>query len=176
MRALGAHNIYSLTKKEYNMSIVKVNRRINPFGATTLNGLPTLFPYEIFEEMDKFLSGMDLFNPTTRNLSITKGFPKGDLYLEGSNLVIELALAGYSKDKLSVTIDEDCLVVAAEKLGSDAAAHKFLARRAFRKVFPQFGSNWALDQAEVTYNDGLLRVVVPPVEPVKKEVKTLDIK
>lgn len=161
--------------EEYIMSIIKVNR-LNPF--TTLSHFPTLFPGEVFEELDRFLSGMDFFDQNTQNLSISKGFPKGDLFMEGGNLIIELALAGYNKDQLSVIVEENCLIVSAEKAEavSPAAKSRSLARRAFRKVFPQLGSKWDVSRSDVTYSDGLLRIVVPPTEPVKKEVKSIDIK
>lgn len=157
------------------MNLVKVNR-VNPF--TTLSHFPSLFPSEVFEELDRFLSGMDHFDQNTHNLRISKGFPKGDLFREGQNLVIELALAGYSKDQLSVTVEDNCLIVAANKVDQEAPSNnsRSLARRAFSKTFPQLGSKWDVTKSDVTYCDGLLRIVVPPVEPVKKEIKSIDIK
>lgn len=157
------------------------NYPVSPFR--TLTNFPTLFPSEIFDDLERFLGDLDLFDPSTSNLRISKGFPKGDLFLEDGNLVIELALAGYSKDQLSVRVENSgSIVVSAEKKSEGdgdetGRGGRSLARRAFQRVFPQLGKEWDVASSDVTYRDGLLRIVVPPIEPVKEEtLQELEIK
>ena len=140
------------------------------------NTFPTLLPDDMFESFEQFFKGLDSYNPTTNTLSLRK-FPKGDVFFnEKGDRVIELALAGYSKEQLSVTIEDGKLIIAAEKCEGDKdCGERTLARRAFRQVFSNFGQGFDLGNADVVYKDGLLRVVVPRIEK-EDTAKTLLIK
>lgn len=155
------------------MNLIVRRRPLNPFR---VNSFPTLFPSNIFDEFEKLLSGLDNFDSEHGNLSIRKGFPKGDVYMDEGNIIIELALAGYSKEQLSVRVEQNSLVVEASKLEDSENNGRSLARRAFSKVFPNFTNEWNLEAATVSYQDGLLRIVVPPVEETPPEVTELEIK
>ena len=174
-------------KEELNMTTnLTINR---PNGIIRRNrGFPTAFPTDIFKDfedffgLDRFFGDLADFDPTGKNLRLTRGFPKGDVFLEDGKLILELGLAGYSKDQLEVLVEEGKLTVAAEKKdeggeGSEGGG-RALRRRSFRKVF-NILPEWNLEEANVSYQDGLLRVEVPAVEPEpepEKEVKKLEIK
>lgn len=161
---------------------------MRPFS---LNTVPTLFPNDLFEDFfGKFLGELDTYNPTNSTLSLRR-FPKGDIYTDNDgNRVIELALAGYSKDQLSVTVEDDKLIVAATKCEGECECKeeskeecscccgtqsRTLARRAFKQIFSNIGKQYNLEGTDVSYRDGLLKIVVPKAE--KQEiVKTLEIK
>ncbi|KKM62753.1 hypothetical protein LCGC14_1518500 [marine sediment metagenome] len=149
---------------------------------------PTLLPIEHFESLfDNFFGGLDanVYNPNTCTLSLRK-FPKGDLYIDkDSNRVIELALAGYSKEQLSVTVEDGTLTIAATKCedececGEDEECKcchpRTLARRAFKQVFSSLGEDFSLEKSEVSYKNGLLKIIVPRAE--RQEItKQLEIK
>lgn len=158
---------------------------------------PTLLPIEQFENFfDDFLKGLDanVYNPNTHTLSLRK-FPKGDLYIDNDgNRVIELALAGYSKDQLSVTVEDGTLAIAATKCENECKC-KYkcecacreneeckccyqpgtLARRAFKQVFSSLGKDFSLEKSKVTYKDGLLKIIVPRAER-QEVIKQLEIK
>lgn len=157
------------------MNKLVVRRRpLNPFR---VNSFPTLFPSNFFDEFDRLLAGLGDFDSEHGNLSLRKGFPKGDVYTEDGNVIIELALAGYNKEQLSVRIEDNSLVVSAEKVDEpDNNNGRSLARRAFSKVFPNFTNEWNLESADVSYRDGLLRIVVPPHEEPSAAVTELEIK
>ena len=136
---------------------------------------PTLLPEDIFQDFRGFFDALDVYNPTTQTLSIRKGFPKGDIFLDkDGNRVIELALAGYSKEQLSVTVEDGKLTVAAKKCEGDEES-RTLARRAFTQTFSNLGKDFNLEKAEVSYKDGLLRIIVPKEQEVA-EIKELEIK
>lgn len=138
--------------------------------------LPSLFPEDVFDELERAMSAFDWFNPEFGSLSF-KGFPKGDAFVnKEGKYVIELLLAGYSKDDLSVEIDGDLLKVSATKAeGEESDSPRTLARRAFSKSY-LLNSNWDLQNADVSHKDGVLRIVVPPVATVPVAVKKLEIK
>jgi HSP20 family molecular chaperone IbpA len=154
------------------IKISNKNNSLSPFR--TLTNFPTIFPSDIFEEMDKFFTGLNVFDRDTLNLKIS-GFPKGDLFVEDGKLIIELALAGYSKEQLSVLADDTgSLVVSADKTESNGG--RSLARRSFTRTFPQLGRGWDVAVSDVTYCNGLLRIVVPPVAHKEEVMKKLEIK
>lgn len=153
-----------------------MTKLMRPFG---FGPFPTLFPRDVFDEMfEKLSGGLDTYNPTTGNLSL-RNFPKGDVYTDkNGNRVIELALAGYNKDQLSVTIEDDSLVISATKCDGDCedeGQSRTLARRAFKQVFSNVTKEFDLNKTEVVYKDGLLKVVVPKSQ--KEElIKVINIK
>lgn len=158
------------------------NLTLRPFRNSKL--LPTAFPTDLFEDFDKFFDmnrffeGLDFFDSTSNNLSL-KGFPRGDIFVQDNQLVLELALAGYSKDQLSIKVspEKHQIVISAEKKddGDNGKNGRSLARRSFRKtveVLPE----WNLEEAQVSYENGLLRMTVPPVEvKPEPEPKYIDV-
>lgn len=147
------------------------NKLMKPFV------FPGLLPNNVFESFEQFFNGLDDYNPNTKVLSL-RGFPKGDVFYDDKgNRVIELALAGYTKEQLSVVVEDGILTVSAEKCDKENCnEQRTLARRAFKQVFSNFGEDFSLEETEVTYKDGLLRIVVPKAEKPQVEQKTLTIK
>lgn len=169
---------FNLLKKE-ELKMTKLMLR--PFRSSRL--LPTAFPTDVFEDfdrffnLDRFFEGLDLFDSASNNLSL-RGFPRGDIFVEDKHLNLEFALAGYSKDQLSIQVspENNQILISAEKKDDEEKGNgRSLARRSFKKtveVLPQ----WDLQKAEVSFEDGLLRVVVPPVEEAPEpEPKYIDL-
>lgn len=137
---------------------------------------PTLIPQNVFQDLNRTLAEALEIDVNRPNVSLTKGFPKGGVSLDkDGNAVIQLALAGYSKDSLSISVEDNRLVISAEKQEGDEDGALF-ARRAFTKEFPNFTHEWDLKAAEATYKDGLLRVVVPRVAQEADVVTNIEIK
>lgn len=140
--------------------------------------LPTLLPDDFFDQFENFFNGLDIYDPHTRTLSITKGFPKGDIFLDkDENRVIELSLAGYKKEQLSVVVGDDSLTVSASKCDDSEDERAYTrARRAFTQKFTNLnGKLYNLEQTKVSYKDGLLRIVVPKKEIEEVKPKELEI-
>ena len=139
------------------------------------NTIPTLFTSDLFREMDRFFNDLDFFNIAERRQNLS-GHPKGDIVVnKEGNLVVELALAGYSKDQLVVNVEDNKLIVSASKSSEDNEKSS-LARRAFKKVFTDFAHTWDINSADVSYKDGLLKIIVPPVGPKTLASKNLEIR
>lgn len=110
----------------------------------------------------------------------TRGFPVSDVFHDDDgNAIIEMALAGYSKDSLSVeakgkeiTISSSDQEPERESLSQvPPASHRRVARRKFKKTFHVVDDMVDLTKATASYEDGLLRVSVP----LKDEAKTTSI-
>lgn len=143
-----------------------------------LSTFPTLLPDDIFSSFDEFFRGLDNYNPKTQSLSL-RGFPKGDVFYDkDGNRVIELALAGYSREQLSVLVEDGKMTISAEKCEEENCSEeqRTLARRAFKQVFSNFGDGFDLEKSDVSYKDGLLRIVVPKVDKPEESAIQLTIK
>lgn len=153
-----------------NKLILRRNNNFFPFDF-----MPTLMPEDLWQDFHKSIS--DMFDLNHRNLRLDKGFPKGDVFLDGDNVVIELGLAGYKKEQLSVRVEENALIVSASKHDdSDGDKGRQMRRSAFTKVFSNFTNDKDLNKSEITYEDGLLRIIVPPAEKKESKSKELLIK
>lgn len=138
-----------------------------------------LLPQDIFEDFtNSFFDGLEVYNPKTRHFSL-RSFPRGDVFIDkDGNRVIELALAGYSKEQLSIVVKDNQLTVSAEKCerddDEDSGVQRTLARRAFKQTFSNLGESYDLSKSDVSFVDGLLKIVVPKSE--ESEEARLEIK
>ena len=124
---------------------------------------------DIFDSMLDFPS---LMNRTT------SGYPVADIYRdESGGTVMEFALAGFSREDLSVNIQPDkrSITVSAQTSGEDGTSgSRRIARRSFQKTYVNYDNNLDLNLATAEFENGLLRLVVPRREEAKP--LTIDIK
>ena len=90
--------------------------------------------------------------------------------------VLELATAGFSKDEITIKIEDDIVTISGEKEKSEEDAkyiHKGIATRKFSKSVTLW-EYWEVDSAD--YNDGILYVVLKREIPEDKKPRTVKIK
>lgn len=101
-------------------------------------------------------------------------YPPYNLYSKDNITIIELAVAGFSIDELTVTLNLGTLTISGEKNESDEKEPvyewKGIATR-------KFVTNWKLKkevEADVSLENGILTVALAPVEktPGSLEIKT----
>lgn len=142
-------------------------RRNNMKHLTLYRPFESIFPADIF---DDFWERFD-----TRK--VNQGFPKYDQYVDGGRQIIEVALAGYAKEQLSVEVDGNTLTIAANKIEDNGKnENRVIARRSFSKRFTDPTKAWDLNAADISFVDGLLKVVIPPTKPIEAAKKVLQIK
>jgi HSP20 family protein len=106
----------------------------------------------------------------------TQGYPVVDIYRdEAGSTIMEFALAGFSKEELSVDIlpEKRCITVAANS-NSQASDGRRIARRSFQKTFVNYDNNLNLGSASAKFENGLLTITVPQ-RPEAKPI-SIDIK
>ena len=88
---------------------------------------------------------------------------------------LSLAIAGFSKDEVSVSVDNGSLIVKGEKTeeSSKEVLYKGIATRKFTRTFA-LGEYMEVDRAEMA--DGILSVFVERNIPEEKKPKTIKIK
>jgi len=123
----------------------------------------------------------DLFHsffnePETLVRRSTEGYPLTDIYkdIDGKQ-VIELALAGFKRDDLSIQIKENQITVSAQKQDdAEGKSNRRIARRSFKKTFVDYSNKLDLTKSNASFEDGLLKISVPPLieaSPVAIEIK-----
>ena len=123
----------------------------------------------------------DLFHsffnePETLVRRSTEGYPLTDIYkdIDGKQ-VIELALAGFKREDLSIQIKENQITVSAQKQDdAEGKSNRRIARRSFKKTFVDYSNKLDLTKSNASFEDGLLKISVPPLieaSPVAIEIK-----
>ena len=108
-------------------------------------------------------------------------FPFYNIVKQGKNKYdIELALAGYSKDDIDVSLEEGVLSIKSkkeektdEKDEDGEIIHKGIAKRYFSKSFT-IADDVEVKGAEL--KDGLLKVALERIVPEHKQPKTIEVK
>jgi HSP20 family molecular chaperone IbpA len=88
---------------------------------------------------------------------------------EDGRLVISVAVAGFSRDDLDVSVEGRQLVVRGEQAGKEESArafiHRGIAARRFQRSFV-LADGWTVDGAEL--RDGLLHIRLSRLEPEQR--------
>ena len=108
----------------------------------------------------------------------TQGYPVADIYREDNgDTVMEFALAGFSKDDLAIEIkpENKSITVSANHSTEDSRINsRRIARRSFTKTYVNYDNNLDLNATRAEFENGLLRLVVPPrpeAKPLRVEIK-----
>lgn len=113
----------------------------------------------------------------------SSSFPPCNVFYEESDagVDIELALAGYKKDELSVSVDTDSVTISAkpikaedEKKGS-YFKHR-IKKEEFTKSYDLPVGKYDTDTTEVSYEDGILAIHINAKKEVEPQRKTITIK
>ena len=92
-----------------------------------------------------------------------------DAWREGDRFVIELDLPGVSRESIDLDVERNVLTVRAERVARNGDWEALASERP-RGVFSRqliLGDNLDLDQIDATYDDGVLRLIVPVAEKAK---------
>jgi len=103
----------------------------------------------------------------------TEGYPVTDIYRDDDgNSVIECALAGFTKDQLTVEVKDGSLTIVADG-GTEEDGERRIARRAFTRTYVDHSGKLDLTQAAANFENGLLRVTVPPTPEAQPTTITI---
>ena len=108
--------------------------------------------------------------------AIRQSYPPYDLVkIDEDTYKLSLALAGFSKNEIEVSVDNGSLIVKGEKAEetSNEVLHKGIAARKFTRTFA-LGEYMEVNRAEMA--DGILNVFVERNIPEEKKPKTIKIK
>ena len=120
-----------------------------------------------------------MFDDHNFNEMVNINYPPYNIVKTGKNTYdIELALAGFSKKDIDITMEDGMLniksvVEATKDKDEDGVIHKGIAKRYFSKSFT-IAEDVEVKGAEL--KDGLLKVSLERIVPESKKPRTIDIK
>ena len=116
-------------------------------------------------------------NPEPYVKQTTNGYPLTDIYKEeDGSQVIEMALAGFSKEDILVNTEANKITISADgsKIkGQLAENRRRIAKRAFKKSFVDYHNTLDFGNSNATFENGLLRIQIPLREEVKPRQITI---
>ena len=131
------------------------------------------WPRSSFVGFDRIWNELD--TALTNSVDQTNVFPRHNVVkVSDDSYLIELALAGYDHDDLSVELEEGVLVISGEKEDSEVEyLHKGISTKKFRRTFRL---NENVEVKDATFTNGLLIVELAHIVPEEKQPVQIEIK
>jgi molecular chaperone IbpA len=144
------------------------------------NKMVSSFAWDLFK--DPFFIGFNREMERLSNVQLASrqvSYPPYDLVkVDDDNFKLSLAVAGFSKDNISVTVDNSTLIIKGDSsLESEEekseVLHKGIATRKFTRTFA-LGEYMEITGAEM--KDGMLHIDIERIVPEEKKPKEITIK
>ena len=115
------------------------------------------------------------FERFSRLPEINSGFPHYNIKKAGEDkYILEMALAGYKKEDIDVTVDDGVLTVKGKSSEEkEKFVHRGIAKRAFMK---QLQVSEYVECKGAKFEDGMLKVDLEYNPPENKRPKTIEVK
>ena len=128
---------------------------------------------DVFKRFDELMN--------SDRLDFSQVFPPMNVFYQADNkaVQIEMALAGYKKNELSIEIEDNEIIISGKPAKEEEKEGKYFKQRIRKQEFTrayEIPNTYALEKAEVTYEDGILTITVPAKEVAVSEKKMLEIK
>ena len=132
---------------------------------------PAVVGHSVFDKLfDQFFD-----NPASMIKQSTVGYPITDLYKdEDDNQIIEMALAGFSKEDIAIEVKENKITISHQSTLTSTSTSRRIARRSFSKTFVDYNNQLNLADSTATFENGLLEIKIPQNQEAKP--KTITIK
>ena len=88
-------------------------------------------------------------------------------------VVVELALAGYSEEDISIQVEQEQLIITGEKPnGEEEYLHHGISSKRFKKAFT-LGEYMVVQNA--AFENGMLKIYIERIVPEEKKPRTIEI-
>ena len=131
------------------------------------------WPRASFVGFDRIWNELD--TALTNSFDNTNVFPRHNIIKQSDeHFLIELALAGYSKENLKVELEDGLLIISGEQGDDDVEyLHKGISTKKFRRTFR---INENVEVKGGSFVDGLLTIELSVVVPEGKQPLQIEIK
>ena len=132
------------------------------------------FAWDLFN--DPFFIGFQPNINSWTHVTTQNNYPPYNVIKQDEDMyIVELALAGFDKSDLSITVDNGNLIVKGEKENKDDVefTHKGIATRSFTRSFA-LGEYMEVTGAE--FENGMLSITIERIVPEEKKPKNIKIK
>ena len=123
---------------------------------------------DVFDRLDSLFQRRDFTH------SMSSNFPPHNIKRRGDHYLIEMAIAGFSKEDISITKEKDFLIIEGKKEGKaeDNLVYQGIATRNFKKSFV-LGERMKVIGAEV--KDGMLFIGLEQEVPEEEKPQSIEI-
>jgi molecular chaperone IbpA len=141
------------------------------------NKMVSSFAWDLFK--DPFFIGFNREMERLANVQLASrqtSYPPYDLIkLDDDTYKLSLAVAGFSKNDINVSVDDGTLIIKGEiaEVTDAEVVHKGIAARKFTRTFA-LGEYMEVTGAEM--EDGMLHINIDRVIPEEKKPKTIKVK
>jgi len=133
-----------------------------------------------FVGLDRWSRTIDDFVKTSSNVAINTTYPPYNLKkIDENNYLIEMAVAGFTKEDIDITVEKNTLTIkTVEKIKKenstkqDIYLHKGISSRSFSKIFTLAEH---VEVKNVQLNNGMLVVNLEYVLPESKKPRKIEI-
>lgn len=137
---------------------------------------PTSAPGSLFSlsEFDSFFDDFMAHRwPRLLDWNLEKSAPKVDILDRDTEIEIQAALPGVSKDNLDVTLNNQTITISAttqeeKKTEEDRYYRREISRGEFKRSL-SLPENVDSDKAKASFKDGILKVIIPKTEQSKRK-------
>ena len=137
------------------------------------------FDTNALAHLNRALIGFDRIfdNFENRYQNSTTNYPPYNVLKHDDNTFeVEIAVAGFDKEEISIEVDQDQLIIKGHRAKDDDASkyvHRGLAARDFEKAFtlPQY-----MEVGEVSLTNGILHVTLTLVIPEALKPRRIEVK
>lgn len=134
-----------------------------------------LIPYRPLFDLERFFKDDDFFSGGNEVLKK----PRMDIYEEEGNLVAEAELPGIEPEDVDINVTEDTLRIKAkheqEKEKEEKGYYKKELSRGFFKRTVPLPVKVKNEEAEASYEDGVLKITVPQQEEEQQEGTDVEV-
>ena len=123
---------------------------------------------DVFDRLDSLFQRRDFTH------SMSSNFPPHNIKRQGDHYLIEMAIAGFSKEDISITKEKDFLIIEGKKeeKAEDNLVYQGIATRNFKKSFV-LGERMKVIGAEV--KDGMLFIGLEQEVPEEEKPQSIEI-
>jgi len=137
-------------------------------------------PFDMFKDFDKLFVGFDdTYNRMLKfHDDVTKNVPNYPPYnirkVEDNKYVIELAVAGFSRNDVEITFEDNKLIISGRTSDdNDNFLFKGIANRAFTRTF--FLDD-TIEINDASMINGMLKIALEKIIPEHKKPKKIEVK
>ncbi len=142
-------------------------------------GWPWRELHDIEEEIDRLWRSFGVRRREGNGARFELPEPAVDMYKKEGNLIVEVEAPGMKREDLTVEVEGRTLTISGERKSEEKVEEKDFYR--CERSYGRF-TRWvdlpfdvAVDKASATYDNGVLKVTLPPAEPKAAE-KKIDIR
>jgi len=153
-----------------------INNNYGLTGATAFPDRSELNMSNLFPQFNRWAIGFDPLLDTFSRVSNAKssGYPPYNILKKDDSYVLEIAVAGFVKEDIKISVQELTLTVEGVKLPSvDEYVHRGIANREFKQDFV-LAEYVVVNGAEM--KDGMLRITLEQELPEELQPKVIKIK